>query len=118
MTLWSEKSAGEMNTSLTGKETHSVDSNEVEDVNSAATSLSVPITSKEVARQIRVATDPLTKQVEKLCDLMKKLRRDTTRRNEGISDPIQVPPGPHGKRYDISSNMQRSEKRYCENLMH
>ena len=54
-------SAGEMKTSLTGEETHSLDGNEVEVVNSAATSLSVPITSEEVARQIRAATDPLTK---------------------------------------------------------
>ena len=40
-------SAGEMNTSLTGEETHSLDGNEVQDVNSAAAGLSVPITSKK-----------------------------------------------------------------------
>ena len=93
-------SAGEVNTILTGEETHSLDGNEVEDGNSAATSLSVPLTSEEVARQIRVATDPLTKQLEKLCDLMKGLFRDTTRRNKGTSAPTQCPSGPRGQRYD------------------
>ena len=48
----------EANTSSTVEETHSLEGNEIWDVNSAATSLSTPITSKEVARQIRAATDP------------------------------------------------------------
>ena len=47
-------SAGEVNSSLTGKEFHSLNGNELEDVNSAGTGLSVPMTSEEVARQIRV----------------------------------------------------------------
>ena len=51
-------SAREVNTSFTSEQTHSLDGNEVEEVNGAATSLSVPITSREVARQIRSATDP------------------------------------------------------------
>ena len=95
-------SAGEINTSLTGKETHSLDGNEVEDVNNAATSLSVPITSKEVGRQIRVATDPLTKQLEMLFDLMREIRWDTVRRDEGTSAPAQGPSGPRGGRYENS----------------
>ena len=61
----------EVNASLTGDETHSSSGREVEDVGNAATSSSAPITSEEVARQIEAATDTLTKQVEKLCDLMK-----------------------------------------------
>ena len=93
-------SAGEMNTSLTGEETHSLDGNEVEDVNSAATGLSVPITSEEVAWQIRAATDPLAKQLENLRDLMRELRRDTAMRDEGTSAPAQGPSGPRGDRYD------------------
>ena len=48
----------EANTSLPAEETHSLDWNEIGDVNSAATSFSTPITSEEVARQIRAATDP------------------------------------------------------------
>ena len=59
-----------MNTSLTGEETHCLDGNEVEAVNSVSTGSSVPITSEEVARQIRAPTDPLTKQLKQLCDLM------------------------------------------------
>ena len=65
--------AGEMNTSLTGENTHCLDGNEVQ----LATLSLVPITSEEVARQIRAATEPLTKQLEMLCDLMRELRRDT-----------------------------------------
>ena len=42
------------------------------DINSAS-SLSTPVTSVEVAKQIKAATDPLTKQLNRLCDLMKEL---------------------------------------------
>ena len=80
-----------MNTSLTGEETHSLDGSEVEKVNTAATCLNVPMTSEEVARQIRAATDPLTKQLQKLCDLMRELHRDTTRRDGGTSDKLSAP---------------------------
>ena len=89
-----------MKASLTGKETNSLHGNEVEDVNNAATGLSVPITSEEVARQIRAATDPLRKHLEMLCDLMRQLRRDTARRDKGASAPAQSPSGPSGGRYD------------------
>ena len=61
-------SAGEMNTSSTGEETHSLDGNQVEAVNNAATGLSASVTD-ELARQIRMATDALTKQLEMLCNL-------------------------------------------------
>ena len=80
-----------MNTSLTGEETHSLDGSEVEKVNSAATGLNVPMTSEEVARQIRVATDPLTKQLQKLCDLKRELHRDRTRRDGGTSVKLSAP---------------------------
>ena len=39
----------EANASLADEETHSLDGNEMKDVNSAVTSLSTPITSEEVA---------------------------------------------------------------------
>ena len=90
----------EINTSLTREEAHSSDCNEVEDVNSAAPSLSVPITSEEVARRIRATTDLLTKQLQKLCNLMKELGRDTARRDEVISASTQGASGPRGDRYD------------------
>ena len=60
----------EVNTSATDDETHSLCSHELEDVGNAAASLSAPITSEEIARQIKTATDALTEQLEKLCDLM------------------------------------------------
>ena len=68
--------AGEMNTSLMGGNTHSLDGNEVQ----LATLSLVPITSEEVARQIRAATEPLTKKLKMLCDFMRELRRDTVMR--------------------------------------
>ena len=59
---------------MTDEETHSLDGNEVEDTSSAAASTSVPMTP-EVARQVIAATDPLKKELEKLCDLMVELWR-------------------------------------------
>ena len=113
-------STGEVNSSLTGDETNSLDGNEVEDVNSAATSLSVPNTSEEVARQIRRATDPLKKQLEKLYDLMEELRRDTTRRNEGTSAPTQGPSGPREGpvRQLLMKNRHLSENCFSIELSH
>ena len=90
----------EENTSSTGEETHSLDGNEIGDVNSAVTSLRTPITSEEVAGQIRAATDPLTRQMEKLCDLMLELRRDTLRHNEGTSAPVKGPSRTRGEKFD------------------
>ena len=93
---------------MTGDETHSLGSHEVEDVGNAAASSSSPITSEEVARQIKAATDPLTKQLEKLSHLMKELRRHTSRRSEKTSGLVQGPPRPRGGRFDIV-NLKNSE---------
>ena len=90
----------ESNTSSACDETHSLDGNEIRDVNSAATSLSTPITLEEVARQIRAATNPLTKQLEKLCDLMLELHKDASRRNEETSARVQGPSRPHSEKFD------------------
>ena len=87
-------SAGEVNTSLTGEETCSLDRRDVEDVSSDVS------TSEKVARQIRVVTDALTKQLEKLCDLMVELRWEISSRNEGTSASVQGPSEPRGERYD------------------
>ena len=96
----STPNAGDTNFSITGEETHSWDGNELEDSSSASASTSVPITSEAVARQIRAAIGPLTKRLEKLCDLMVEIRRDTSRRSEGISVSIQGPLGPRGEKCD------------------
>ena len=85
-------STGEMNTSLTGEKTHSLHGNEVKAINNAATGLSALITSEEVEQQLRAATDPLTKQLEMPCDLMRELCRDTVRCGGGTSAPAQGPP--------------------------
>ena len=92
--------AGEVSTIMARKETITLDGNEVVDSSSAAAGTSVPITSEEVARQIRAATDPLTKQLEKHCDFIVEHRRGASRRNEGTFAPIQAPSGPRGERYD------------------
>ena len=49
----------EVNSSLTGGETHSLGSHGVEDDGNAGAGLSILIISEEVARQIKAATDPL-----------------------------------------------------------
>ena len=67
----------EVNASIKGDETHSLGSQEKEDVGNVAGSSSAPISSEEAARQIMSATDPLTRQLEKICILMKELRRDS-----------------------------------------
>ena len=91
----------EANTSSAGDGTHSLDGNEIGDVNNAATSLSTHITSEEVERQIRALTDPLTRQLEKLCDLMLELHKDASQRNEETSAPVQGPPSrPRSERFD------------------
>ena len=69
----------EKNTSWTGEGTHSLGSHEVDFFGNAAASSSAPNTSQKVARQIKTATDPLTEQLEKLCDLVKELQWDTSR---------------------------------------
>ena len=90
----------EVKTSLTGDETHSLCSHEVEDVGNAASSSSTPITSEEVARQIEAAPDPLTKLLENLCDLMKELRRDSPKPSEETSSLAQGPSRPLGNSFD------------------
>ena len=75
----------EANASSTAVETHSLDGIRITEINSVATSLSTPNTSEEVARQIRAATDPLMRQLEKLCDIMLDFHKNAYRRNEETS---------------------------------
>ena len=56
-----------VDTTETNDETHSLTGNKLGDVNRANSRLSSPARSKEVAGQIKAATDPLTKQVKRLC---------------------------------------------------
>ena len=55
-----------VNASGTGDETHSLSGYEPEDVGGAAGVSSTPITSEEVIRQIKAATDSLTRELERL----------------------------------------------------
>ena len=89
-------------TSLTGDGTHSLAGHEVEDVGKAAAGSSIPITVDEVARQIEAeaAAGPITKQLEKLSDLMSELRRDTPRFTEETSGLVQSPSQPRFDRFD------------------
>ena len=89
----------EVKTSLTGDEIHSLGSHEVEVVGNATTSSSVPIRSEKIARQIKAATNLLTEQLEKLCDLMRELRRDAPRLSEETSGLNQGPSQPRGDRF-------------------
>ena len=90
----------EMVISMTGDETHSLGSYEVEDIGKAAASSKVPITSEEVARQIKAAPDPWTKQLEELRYLMQELRRHTSRRSEETSVLNQDPSRRRVERFD------------------
>ena len=65
----------EVNTTETDDQTHSLTVLESEDVNSASSSFSTPVTSEEVPKQIKALTDSLAKQRERLCNLRKKLRQ-------------------------------------------
>ena len=69
----SDPSSEGVSTTETGDETHSLTGHEPKDVNRAVSSLCTPVTSEEVAKQIRAATDVLTKKLEWLDDLMKEL---------------------------------------------
>ena len=57
-----------VNTIETGDETRSLSAHEVEDVNSATRNSSTPVMFEEGAGQIKAATDPLTRQLQRLCD--------------------------------------------------
>ena len=71
-----------VNTSKTSDETHSLSGREPEGFGSAASKSSTAVTPEEVAIQIKAVTDPLTRQLEWLCDLMKELRQALSKRNE------------------------------------
>ena len=51
------------------------------------TSSSVSVTSEEVARQIKVVTDPLTQQSAHLCELLLELRNEQAQRHHEETAP-------------------------------
>ena len=97
-------------TSMTDDETHILGCHEI--FGNAAASSSVPITSEEVAWQTKAASDSLTKQLGKLCDLMKELWPNTLRLGEKTSGPIQRPLSPRGDRFDIFTTMMKSDQKH------
>ena len=89
------------NATETADEIHSSSGHEPKDVNSATSNSSSPVRSEEVGRQIKAATDPLTRQLQRLCDLMKELKRAHLERNEETTGVIQGPAWPHSSRFGI-----------------
>ena len=83
--------ADEVNTGMTGDDIHSSGSPEVEVFGNATSSSMLPITLEELARQNRVATDPLTKQLDKLYDIMEVHQWITPRCSEETSGLFQTP---------------------------
>ena len=61
-----------VNTNEARDETHRLSGHEPQDFNSAGGTLSSPVTSKDVARQIKAASDPLAEQLDHLSDLSKE----------------------------------------------
>ena len=66
----------------TNVETHSLTKLEQEDVISAGGSPTFSFSSKEAARQIKAAIDPLTKQSELLFESMKEFRQACLKRSQ------------------------------------
>ena len=78
-----------LNTTKTHDETFSLIGQKLGYINRAGSNLSTLVTSEEATRQIKAATDPLTRQLERLCDLMRELRQAPPKRNEETSGLIQ-----------------------------
>ena len=52
------------------------------------------VTSEEVAGQIKAVSDPLTRQLERLCKLMRKLENEQLQRDHLLqSDLVLISPG-------------------------
>ena len=77
-----------VSTKKTSDETHSFTVHKPADVISANSSLITSVTSKEVARHTKAATDPPTKKLEWFCDIMEELWQVPPKRNEEITGLI------------------------------
>ena len=100
----------------TGGETHSLTSHEPADVNNASSSLSTPVTSEEVATQIKAAVDPLNRQLERPPDLMKDLRQVPPSRNEKTTGSVLGPSRPYSIMF-ISMQIQVSVQRRHDSFL-
>ena len=78
-----------VHTTETNDENHNLIGHELEDVNSAESSQSNPATMEEVPKQIKAVTDFITKQLERLGDLVKELRLVTLKPYQDTSGVIQ-----------------------------
>ena len=74
--------------------------NQSEDVDSSASNSSNRVTSEAVAGQIKAATDPLIRQLDRLCDSMEELKQVPPKHNEEASGLIQGHLRPHGSKFD------------------
>ena len=89
-----------VNTNKNNNETQVLPCLELEDVNSAADSLNSPYTSAEAARQFKPATDPPSKQLERLCNRLKELHQAPLKRKEETLGLIQGSSKAHNHRFD------------------
>ena len=87
-----------MNT--TDDDTSSFKSNTLTDVDGENNTPAVTVTSEAVARQVKAATDPLTKQ----CDLIKDFRQNRLRRKEEANNPLQASLRPSLSRLTLVKN--------------
>ena len=74
----------------TNNDTQNLNGQDLSDTNSAGDNQSNPVTSEEAAWKIKTAIDPLTKQLELLCNVMKEFCQDPLRRSKKISGLFQV----------------------------
>ena len=78
-----------VNTTKTSDQTHSLVGLEPGDVNSAGSNLRSPALSEQVASQVKAITEPLTKELEHLCNLMRELQlRDQRLEKRPIEAPL------------------------------
>ena len=85
-------------------------SHEPKNVNSATSNTSIPATSEKVAKQTKVATDPLTRKLKRLGDLMKELQQAPRKRNEETFGLIQGPSMPHRRNFDNAPREEEKRK--------
>ena len=72
-------------------ERNSLSGEAMEDVNNVDSSPDIPVTSEEVAEQVRGVSAPLSKVLELLYDLIYDLEQSFLRRNEETSGLTQRP---------------------------
>ena len=69
------------------------------DINCATSSSIIPVTPEKVARQIKAAADPLSKQSWRPCDLMKELRKVSPMCSEENTGLIRGPSRAHSSMF-------------------